>query len=314
MKKLERLTHVLFLTALVVFLVPLAAQAIEKEEEFPNAIGEVTYLMGSVKATQPNGKTRALDLSSQVIPLDVISTGRDSNIEIRFKDETVYSQGELSSISLDDYVYSPDPTASKLLFKMGEGTFRFVTGEIVKQNPDGFALQTPLSTVGIRGTEPFAVIEKATEQIGVIAIDPKHTVEVKTAKTSVTINRAGMMTNVSSDGSMSTPAATPAQVQKTVIQAAPMPSQGELGSMGSKKDLQRKAKAFELNAVRAKSSLGDIGSKPDYGQLRNITQQKTGQQNAKGESTGTRGAGASDTSDGGGADTSSSSSSGSSCH
>lgn len=312
MPKRHRFLYLILLMILVICLVPLAAQAVEKEEEFPNAIGEVVYLMGSVKAQQPDGDTRTLDLGSQVIPLDVVTTGRESNVEIQFKDETIYSQGEMASISLDDYVYSSDPSMSKLLFKMGEGTFRFVTGEIVKQNPEAFELKTPLTTLGIRGTEPFAVVEKAAEKIGLIAIDPAHTVTVKTAKATVTMNKPGTMTDVASDGSMSTPAATPAQVQKNVIQSAPMTTQGELGSMGSKQDLQRKAKAFERNAKNKKKKIGGLGDKPSYGQMRNITQQKAGQKNAEGEHSGTRGTGAADTSDGSSGTSSSSSSNG--CH
>lgn len=307
MLKRQRFLYSLLLAALVACLAPLPALGAEEKEELPNAIGEVTYIMGSVNAEQPDGKVRPLDLESQVIPLDMIKTGRDSNVEIRFKDDTVYAQGEMASISLDEYVYSPNPSMSKLLFKMGEGTFRFVTGEIVKQNPDNFELQTPLSTLGIRGTEPFAVVEKASEQIGVIAIDPKHVVEVKTARAKVTINKPGVMTTVSSDGSMTAPAPTPAKTQKNVIQSAPMPSQGELGSMGSKVDLQRKAKAFELNAIRQKGQLGGVGDKPNYGSLRNIHRQQAGQRNAEGEQAGTRSTTGSGTGDGGGGSSSSSS-------
>ncbi len=36
---------------------------------------------------------------------------------------------------------------------MAQGTFRAVTGEIVKSNPESFKMQSPLATIGIRGSE-----------------------------------------------------------------------------------------------------------------------------------------------------------------
>lgn len=290
MTKRSTLLHSLILAFFIVCLVPLGAHA--AEEKLPNAIGEVIYIMGTVEAHQPDGKIRKLDLGSQVIPQDQVVTWRESNVEIRFNDETVYAQAEESTISLDDFVYSDDPSMSNLLFKMGKGTFRFVTGEIVKQNPDAFKLETPLTQIGIRGTEPFAVISEENEKIGVIAIDPAHTVEIKSPKAMVSINKPGVMTDVASDGSLSTPAVTPAQLQKDVIQAAPMTSQGELGNVGEKTDLQKKVKAFQRNLAHEKSSLGGVKDKPDYGKLHNITKQKAGFDNAENERDGTGGAGA----------------------
>ncbi len=274
------------------------ALAAEEKGNFPNAIGEVIYKMGLIQAKQPDGATRRLKLGSPVIPLDMIITSSNSNVEIRFKDETVYAQGEDSSISLDDFVYSQDPAMSKLLFKMGKGTFRFVTGEIVKQNPDAFVLGTPLATIGIRGTEPFAVISNKKEQIGVISIDPAHTVNIKSQKTSVTINKPGMMTSISPDGSMSPPAATPGQVQQGVINSAPMTSKGESGSVGGTQDSQSKIKAFKQHMSRAKAQIGDINSGPDYGKLHTISVQQNAKDNAASE--GASGSSRSGGSDGGG--------------
>ncbi len=273
--------HLFFLSLIGLLIVFLPAIVFSTEIKFPNAIGEVIFLQGDVHAAQPDGEDRKLDLGSQVIPLDKIITKSSSNIEIRFNDETIYAQAENSTISLDDYIYSETPSNSKLLFKMGEGTFRFVTGEIVKQNPNAFELKTPLSTIGIRGTEPFAIVSKSMERVGVLDIDPTHTVEVVSQTTSVSINRAGLMTSISSDGSMTTPSPTPADTKKDVMNSAPMTSQGELGSVNNAIDHKNRISTFKDHVNRSKGELGDLSGTSNYGQLHKISLMQNNQSTAE---------------------------------
>ncbi|WP_319468345.1 FecR domain-containing protein [uncultured Pseudodesulfovibrio sp.] len=275
MKEIEKITQLLLLTAMIVFLLPLNALSVE--QKLPSdAIGEVVFMAGSVRANTETGESRLLELAGPVFRADIIVTGPQSNVEIRFLDETILAQGPKSSLSLDDYVYSTDASASKLLFKMGKGTFRFLTGEIVRQNPEAFNLETPLTTIGIRGTEPFAVVA-ATEKIGVLSIDPEHTVEVNSPKGHASLSKAGTSTNVGPDGSMSPPAPTPPAVQKSVMKAAPMTSLGETGDVGKSVDPQSKVNAFKQNIAHSKKGLGGVGgSGPDYGALHNITMQQQG--------------------------------------
>ncbi|MDD3311241.1 FecR domain-containing protein [Pseudodesulfovibrio sp.] len=251
-------------------------------------IGKVISMTGSAKAVAEDGADRALDLDSPVFARERLVTGRASNIEVRLADETLLAQGPDSTITLDEYVFSNDPGMSKLLFKMGAGTFRFLTGRIVQQNPEGFNLETPLTTIGIRGTEPFAVVA-ATEQIGLLSIDPHHTMEVATARGAVSMNRTGTSVNVGPDGGMTPPAPTPPSVRNAVMQAAPMTSQGEVGPKGQQDDRDRKVRAFKENIAHSKSQLGDVSGRPDYGALHNIGMQNLGEQAAESQRDGTDG-------------------------
>lgn len=251
-------------------------------------IGQVISMTGSVKALLADGSSRVLDLDSPVYAKEKLITGPASNVEVRLLDETILAQGPDSTISLDDYVFSPDPTVSKLLFKMSTGTFRFLSGEIVKQNPDAFKLETPLTSIGIRGTEPFAVVGP-TEVVGLISIDPAHTMEVTTAKGKTSMNKSGTSINIGKGGDMTPPAPTPPALQKSVMQAAPMTSQGEVGSKGKQEDLERKVKAFKQNITHTKSQLGGISGPPDYGRLHNLQMQTKGQKDAESQRDGTDG-------------------------
>lgn len=274
-----------FMTAL---LCPLAANAKGDTETkaTDQSIGQVVALSGSVRAARPDGESRPLDLDSLVFVRDVLTTGLKSTVEVRLNDETILAQGPQSTITLDEYMFSNDPSASKLLFRMGIGTFRVLSGEIVRQNPDGFALETPLTTIGIRGTEPFAVVTQTRETIGVLSISPGHVVNVVSPRTTVTMDRPGLSTTVGADGSMSPPAPTPAEIQRNVINAAPMTTQGEPGAVGQSGDLDRRVRAFREHVNRTKSSLGSVDGKPDYGRLRQLSLQQSAQRSAESDRSG----------------------------
>ncbi|MDP2847477.1 MAG: FecR domain-containing protein, partial [Humidesulfovibrio sp.] len=115
-------------------------------------IGSAKAIQGQVTAVGPEG-ARALSIGSPVFKGDTLATAKGSAGSIQFLDKTVLNVGEGSKVSLDQYVYDSAKGSGQALFKMAQGTFRAVTGEIVKQNPESFKMQSPLATIGIRGTE-----------------------------------------------------------------------------------------------------------------------------------------------------------------
>ncbi|MUM77246.1 hypothetical protein GKC30_06345 [Pseudodesulfovibrio sp. F-1] len=115
-------------------------------------IGVVTIAYGTATAEGPDG-VRDLAPQSPVFVDEIITTkGGASAVEIKFADGAVLSQGPNSSVVLDTYVFNPAQSAGEMTIKLVQGTFRSVTGEIVDMNPEGFSLETPLATIGIRGT------------------------------------------------------------------------------------------------------------------------------------------------------------------
>ncbi|MFH1913627.1 MAG: FecR domain-containing protein [Pseudomonadota bacterium] len=115
-------------------------------------IGVVTIAYGTATAEGPDG-VRDLAPESPVFVDEIITTkGGASAVEIKFADGAILSQGPNSSVVLDTYVFNPAQSAGEMTIKLVQGTFRSVTGEIVDMNPEGFSLETPLATIGIRGT------------------------------------------------------------------------------------------------------------------------------------------------------------------
>lgn len=136
------------------------------EQNSPQEIGVVTGLSGEAFAQTASG-TRTLEPGSPIFQGEELVTGDNSNVEVRFVDDTLISQGGNSRISLDDYVYDPDGGTSSFLGEIAEGTFRTVTGKIAEQNPDRFKLGSPLATIGIRGTIILSEVGSGGEKHGV---------------------------------------------------------------------------------------------------------------------------------------------------
>ena len=117
-----------------------------------DSIGVILAVNGDVYLRSEDG-LRQVGPGAEVYQGEELVTGPGSSAEVRFADDTLLSQGADLIISLDDYIFDPEnESASTLLFKMGQGTFRMVTGKIAEQNPDRFQIGSPLATIGIRGT------------------------------------------------------------------------------------------------------------------------------------------------------------------
>lgn len=136
------------------------------------SVGKVIALSGKATAVSSKGE-RILEMGSPVYQDDVITTGDGSKLQVRFHDNTQVSQDENSSFRIDSYVYNADAQDnSDLLLNMMKGTFRTISGEIVKDSPTQFMLKTPQGTIGIRGTIVVSEVTNLYEKHGVEELTP----------------------------------------------------------------------------------------------------------------------------------------------
>ena len=108
---------------------------------------------------------------------DVVETGGNGHVHIRFVDGALVSVRPNSRLRVDEYAYFPDrPTDNRVRFTLEVGTVRSVTGEAGRANKDAYRMNTPISAIGIRGTD-YTVFsdDKKTRvfvQSGGVAIAP----------------------------------------------------------------------------------------------------------------------------------------------
>lgn len=177
------------------------------ETNFSNdAIGIVIATSGEVFLSS-DGEVRQVKAGDNVYRGEKLVTGSASSAELRFADDSLLSQGAESSISLDDYFYdAADESASELLFKMSQGTFRLVTGKIAEQNPERFQVGTPLATIGIRGTTTVhEILPGGEEKHGVEEIHSGKALLVQSIDGSIrVIDSPQALVDIAASGQLST--------------------------------------------------------------------------------------------------------------
>ena len=114
---------------------------------------------GSVSIATGKDAPRPAAVNDTVTSGMTIRTGSDSHAVLKFEDGEVISMQADSALLVREYNYVPlQVDQSNMVFSMLKGGMRFVTGFIGKLNPKGYRLATPVATVGILGTDFFAVL------------------------------------------------------------------------------------------------------------------------------------------------------------
>ena len=117
------------------------------------AIGTITNLEGSVKVEKPNGDIIELSEGDTVDSNDTIITDENSGTTIEFVDKSTLVVTESGKITLDEMVYDPSTQEGNFAIDLVSGIFVYVSGDIAKFDPNSMILNTPVGTIGIRGTQ-----------------------------------------------------------------------------------------------------------------------------------------------------------------
>jgi hypothetical protein len=156
-------------------------------------IGKVVAAKGSVtiehvnavavQASVPSqaGQTKVGDLVYQG---DVVRTGSDGRLSINFADDTSFNLSSNATMTLDEFVYDPNGKSNSTVFNLSKGAFTFVAGKIAK-NGD-MKVETPVATMGIRGTTPHVeILEDGTAKFSTLIEEGKSKVVSKLAAPAV---------------------------------------------------------------------------------------------------------------------------------
>lgn len=129
------------------------------EETLPTPVGKVVWLKGSLKAVAPNKEERLLQKASIIYLHDTLVTGLESQAQIVFTDNSLMTFKPETKFVIANYEFNPQAkkgSVGKYVMQLIEGGFRTITGLIAKSNPDQYQINTPVATIGVRGTD-FAV-------------------------------------------------------------------------------------------------------------------------------------------------------------
>ncbi|OGQ98322.1 MAG: hypothetical protein A2505_07625 [Deltaproteobacteria bacterium RIFOXYD12_FULL_55_16] len=138
---------ILVLLILLCLAAPISSARAETE-----AVATVVALRGTVVAQGKSGASRNLSLKSQLFQEDVLKTGKDSQLQIMFTDNSIIRLGRDSEMKIVEYRWQPEQKDGALRTQVKEGTFRVMGGALAKNAPQNFKTETPTATIGIRGS------------------------------------------------------------------------------------------------------------------------------------------------------------------
>ena len=125
-----------------------------------SASGEVTIERATAAVSQasaqgaviPANAVMAAKENDLVYRGDIVATGPDSKLSLVFTDGTAFNVSSNARMELNEFVYNPNGMSNSSFFSLVRGTFTFVAGKIAKTGT--MKLDTPVATMGIRGTTP----------------------------------------------------------------------------------------------------------------------------------------------------------------
>ncbi len=116
------------------------------------AIGQVEILDGTVTITRTDGTQVTAEQGTPVFQGDVVETGPGAQLGIIFADDTTFALGAEGRMVIDELVYDPGTQDGKAVFNVVQGVFTFVSGQIAKTGPESMVIETPVATIGVRGS------------------------------------------------------------------------------------------------------------------------------------------------------------------
>ena len=161
-------------------------------------IGEISELNGNAQILRDKPYTANLEFDIQSNDEAITTNGR---MAITFLDDYTVKLTEHSQLLIDEYIYDPDPSKSKMALTFGLGTARFITGNLNRIDKQNIQLKTPTANIAIRGTDFTATVDELGRSLIILLPDAlglsSGEIEVVTAMGTVILNKPYEATTVS---------------------------------------------------------------------------------------------------------------------
>jgi hypothetical protein len=131
--------------------VPVVLGALAAMPALAAGIATVTDVVNDGYRQPPGDKERRAAAADELVPDEALRTDRDSSIAVRFVDGSELSVESQSEVVLSDYLYDPAAASASGVITLNSGLFHFNSNRAVQD--DNLVLQTPVATIGIRGTQ-----------------------------------------------------------------------------------------------------------------------------------------------------------------
>ncbi len=186
------------ITLVLLLFAPPGAHAAER---IGSAVQIVQTVTGEIEAN-----FRYLILRDPVFQDEVIATLPGSASRIVFRDKTELQVGPQARVTLDRFVFDPNPSVARFVISAFDGIFRFASGKLAKT---AYRIETPNAVIGVRGTTFVSIFSPDGEQVILLESGLAVTVRDRQGGPPHTLSQPGLSLSVMTDGSITEPRPPP---------------------------------------------------------------------------------------------------------
>lgn len=115
-------------------------------------VGAVEEVSGEAYVIRADGTQETITIGTPIFQGDIIETKGDGAVNVVFMDETSFSVSDNARFAVDEYTFDPATESGTQNFSVLRGVFVFTSGLIGRDDPDDVEIDTPVGSIGIRGT------------------------------------------------------------------------------------------------------------------------------------------------------------------
>ena len=160
-------------------------------------VGNISELSGSARVVREKPYNAELEFNIQQNDKAITTNGR---MAIKFLDDSQVKLTEHSQLTIDEYIFDPNPSKSKMAITFGLSTARFITGSLNKIDKQNIDLKTPTANIAIRGTDFTVTVDETGRSLLILLPDinglSSGEIVVTTAMGTVTLNKPYEATTV----------------------------------------------------------------------------------------------------------------------
>ena len=135
---------------LLLFCALLTTTAVQADDE-SRPIGLVKTAAGDATILR-DGRRLAAQPGYQLVQGDILTTGATGAMGVILRDDTILSLGPSTETRIEQFAFEPAGKNPGMVLRVARGVIGYLSGKIAKLAPGSVRLETPVATLGVRGT------------------------------------------------------------------------------------------------------------------------------------------------------------------
>jgi hypothetical protein len=129
----------------------LAAETVVIADDNNTPIGLVKTADGDAAVVR-DGRRKAVQPGFQLARGDILSTGATGAMGVILHDDAMLSLGASTETAIEQFVFDSDRQNPGMVLRVTRGIIAYLSGMISKRSPGSVRIETPVATLGVRGT------------------------------------------------------------------------------------------------------------------------------------------------------------------